>query len=108
MNVTTIGYVRLGYCRRSYDDISEDLTKYANWSHGSFGSAKGEQDPDSSHIKAGPELAMKGIFFDEAPNIWKEKDAKLLDRASALVKTLDGFHGNRLVSTSFMSYILPT
>ena len=43
---------------------------------------------------------MKGIFFDESPNEFKEKRKVFMDAADARVKNADGLGGWRLVSFS--------
>lgn len=55
-------------------------------------------DPATPTIVASNHFAVRGIFFDEVPNIWKSEDAAHLEDAGILVKKIEGILGDRLVS----------
>lgn len=67
-----------------------DIDKYAAW--GKHGNG---------------EFAMKGIFFDESPNQFKEKRKVFMDAADERVKNADGLGGWRLVSFLVFGTFVP-
>jgi len=79
-NVTTVGYVRLQYCKRSLEQVYEDVAIYAGW---------------AKNQAAG--IYVEGIFLDEAPNEWSDRVGKYLDDLSVKIKETQGILGNKLV-----------
>ncbi|RMD42867.1 hypothetical protein DV735_g2291, partial [Chaetothyriales sp. CBS 134920] len=77
-NVTTVGYVRIDYCKRPFETVKEDIEKYANWS-----TVEG--------------LGIQGIFFDETPNLYSPDVVKYLADMDEIVKAEQGILGDRLV-----------
>ncbi|KUJ13690.1 cell surface spherulin 4-like protein, partial [Mollisia scopiformis] len=77
-NVTTVGYVRVDYYKRSLSDVFRDVEKYAGW-------VKREG------------LGIGGIFLDETPNLWEVGKGDYLDAVGEYVKSSTGLKGERLV-----------
>ncbi|RMZ88306.1 hypothetical protein DV736_g4461, partial [Chaetothyriales sp. CBS 134916] len=77
-NVTTVGYVRIDYCRRPLESVKEDIAKYAHWS-----TVDG--------------LGVHGIFFDETPNLYSPDVVKYLTEMNQIVKTEQGIVGDRFI-----------
>lgn len=80
-NVTTVGYVRMEYCKRSLEKVYDDVTIYAGWS----------KDHESTGIY------VEGIFLDEAPNEYSEKVVQYLNSVSEKIKGASGILGKQLV-----------
>lgn len=78
-NVQKVGYVRTGYGDRGVDTILEEVDTYAGWR------------------SVSTDLAMQGIFFDEAPYQYSEAQADLLTQINAHVKNVSGIEGPRTV-----------
>lgn len=79
-NVQTVGYVRTGYATRNITEVIDDVMTYAGWSSNSS------------------DIAMSGIFFDEAVH---EYDAAAVDYMRTIdeeVKNSTGLVGDRMVS----------
>jgi hypothetical protein len=85
-NVTTIGYVRTNYCKRPLTEVCGDINVYACWANDFATSG----------------LGVKGIFFDEIPNLYEASQAAYLSITDQTVKQMVGIQGKRLVR------ILPT
>lgn len=81
-NVTTVGYVRMQYCKRSIEKVYDDVAVYAGWS----------KDHDSNGIY------VEGIFLDEAPNEWTAPIGTYLNSVSEKIKGTAGILGRKLVS----------
>ena len=81
-NVTIVGYVRATYCKRSLDDVFEDIETYAERSL-------------ESGLKG---LEVQGIFVDETVNLHSEEAKRYLDQIDRKVKETMGIGGDRLVS----------
>lgn len=81
-NVTTVGYVRLQYCKRSIEDVFEDVKIYAGWS--------------KNHETDG--IYVEGIFLDEAPNEYTDKVGEYLNSISEKIKGASGILGEKTVS----------
>jgi hypothetical protein len=81
-NVTTVGYVRVDYCKRNIKKVFDDVAKYAAWS-------------------AQPNLGVQGIFVDETPNLYSASRVSYLNTVSQQIKASAGLLGDRLVSFSF-------
>ncbi|KAK5170098.1 uncharacterized protein LTR77_004682 [Saxophila tyrrhenica] len=80
-NVTTLGYVRIDYCKRSQGDVVDDIRAYGRW-------AADEQHPGT---------LVRGIFFDETPNHYTGQAARYLEEISREVRTATGIDVPRLV-----------
>jgi hypothetical protein len=83
-NVTTVGYVRTEYCKRSADKVYEEVAIYADWASG--GEASG--------------IYVEGIFMDEAPNHYSEHVAQYLNGLTTKIKANDGIIGKKLVCSA--------
>lgn len=79
-NVTTVGYVRLQYCKRSLEQVYEDVAIYAGWA----------KDQASG-------IYVEGIFLDEAPNEWSDHVGKYLNDLSLKIKETQGILAHKLV-----------
>ncbi|KAF2198388.1 hypothetical protein GQ43DRAFT_164042 [Delitschia confertaspora ATCC 74209] len=77
-NITTVGYVRTNYCRRSIKEVCQDVKRYAGWS-------------------TIPGLGVRGVFFDETPNLFSSEVAEYLEEVNRCVKGSEGMLGERLV-----------
>ncbi|RMZ78641.1 hypothetical protein DV738_g3717, partial [Chaetothyriales sp. CBS 135597] len=77
-NVTTVGYIRIDYCKRPFESVKEDIAKYGHWS-----TVEG--------------LGVHGIFFDETPNLHDPDVVKYLAGMNELVKCEQGILGDRIV-----------
>jgi hypothetical protein len=80
-NVTTIGYVRVDYCKKPLHDVCEEIDRFAGW-----------------HAGDAPGLAMQGIYVDETPNHFSAGRALYLEALWKHIKGKDGLLGQRLVS----------
>ncbi|KAL4967042.1 spherulation-specific family 4 protein [Aspergillus stella-maris] len=78
-NVQKVGYVRTNYAERNVSEVLDDIATYSGW------------ETESS------DLAMAGIFFDEAPHQYAEGTAEYLTRINAAVKDATGLQGDRTV-----------
>ena len=81
-NVITVGYVRVGWCKRPLDDVFEEIDTYAAWS----------QD--------NPHMGMNGILLDETPNHYTKARSEYLDVVNRHIKTVEGLSEPRLVCDS--------
>lgn len=81
-NVTTVGYVRLEYCKRSVEKVFEDVIIYAGWS----------KDHETNGIY------VEGIFLDEAPNEYCAEVGSYLNSISEKIKGATGILGRKTVS----------
>ena len=79
-NVTTLGYVRVAYCRRPVQDVLEDIETY--------GRRAREDD----------RLRVEGIFVDETVNLYSEEAKKYLDAIDRRARTLIGVVENKMAS----------
>lgn len=84
--MTTVGYVRTEYCKRTVDKVYEEVAVYGDWAK--EGEAKG--------------IYVEGIFMDEAPNHYSEHVAEYLNSLTAKIKATEGILGKKLVSRSFL------
>lgn len=82
-NVSTVGYVRVNYCKRPIAEVGRDIGTYAGWAE--------------DYARSG--LAVQGIFFDETPNLYSATVATYLSAIDQSVKEMFGILGERLVST---------
>jgi hypothetical protein len=86
--VTTVGYVRMEYCKRSVEHVFEDVAIYSGWS--------------KNHESDG--IYVEGIFLDEAPNEYSHEVEKYLKTVSENIKAAPGILGQKLVSSYFYIY----
>lgn len=80
-NVTTVGYVRLEYCKRSVDKVFEDVMIYAGWSK--------NHETDQIYVE--------GIFLDEAPNEYCAEVGTYLNSISEKIKGASGILGQKTI-----------
>jgi hypothetical protein len=78
-NVQLLGYVKIGYAKRSIATVKGQISKYAGWA------AKKRS------------IAVDGIFIDEAPYQWNETTSKYLSDVHNAVKSAEDL-GKRLIS----------
>jgi Spherulation-specific family 4 len=78
-NVNTLGYVRTGYATRDIKTVVSEVSTYAGWAS-----------------KSG-DLAMHGIFFDEAPHQFSEAAVEFMLVANEAVKNAEGLQGQKTV-----------
>src|SRR5258708_4599173 len=67
-NVKTVGYVRTGYATRNISTVLAEVNTYAGWASKS------------------PDLAMHGIFFDEAPHEYVSDAVPYMQTVNLAVK----------------------
>ncbi|KAH7091996.1 cell surface protein [Paraphoma chrysanthemicola] len=82
-NVTTIGYVRIDYCKKPLHDACEEIDRFAGWV--------------SDHGSDVPGLSVQGIYLDETPNHFSSGRALYLEALHKYIKTKEGLLGQRLV-----------
>ncbi|CEJ56957.1 Putative Cell surface spherulin 4-like protein [Penicillium brasilianum] len=80
-NVRLLGYVHTSYAQRNISLVRKDIETYAAW-------------PTNS---SNPDLAVRGIFFDEAPQQYSVQSLNYLQNLTDLVKELNGFGTNGFV-----------
>lgn len=81
-NVRTIGYVRTNYSARAISDVVADIAAYSGWADATTNQS----------------LAMKGIFFDEAPSQYSPATNNYLQNINQAVDNASGIIGEKLVS----------
>lgn len=82
-NVQTVGYVSTDYCKKPIEKVLADIDGYARW----------------SSDERFPGLAVRGIFFDETPNVFSEAVEAFLHTITSHVKGAGGILGDRTVSS---------
>jgi hypothetical protein len=80
-NVRTIGYVRTTYATRNITAVLEDVSHYSDWAS-----------------NADANIAVHGIFFDEAPYEYTAEIAEYLNTIDQAVKSATGIQSNKTVS----------
>jgi hypothetical protein len=78
-NVQLLGYVKIGYAKRSMGAVTDQIKKYASW---------------TSKKRS---IAVDGIFLDESPYIWNETNGKYLSDVHRTIKETTGL-GRNLIS----------
>ncbi|PWY90402.1 hypothetical protein BO94DRAFT_565046 [Aspergillus sclerotioniger CBS 115572] len=78
-NVRKVGYVRTGYATRNITAVLDDIATYAGWSNESLN------------------LAMDGIFFDEAPYDYAAAKVDYMKTINEAVKNSSGLVRDRMV-----------
>lgn len=81
-NVSTVGYIRIDYCKKPLSEVYAEIEAYAGWSQ--------------YHEHAG--LGVEGILLDETPNHYSEDRVEYLHAVGQHVKSTCGILGERLVS----------
>jgi hypothetical protein len=81
--VTTLGYVKTNYGKRPLNEVETDIEAYAGW---------------AKHFETS-DLGVKGIFFDETPNLYDAEKEAYLNDIDQTVKKAQGIQGQRLVRT---------
>ncbi|CAO2653670.1 Nn.00g030810.m01.CDS01 [Neocucurbitaria sp. VM-36] len=82
-NVTTIGYVRIDYCRKPLHDACEEIDRFAGWM--------------TKHGSEVPGLHLGGIYVDETPNHFSAGRMLYLEALHKHTKNKEGLLGQRLV-----------
>ncbi|KAF7587107.1 hypothetical protein BBP40_007713 [Aspergillus hancockii] len=80
-NVDTLGYIAIRYCRKPLCEVLEEIQTYATWAH--------------DYVSTG--LGVKGIFFDETPNLYSSDAAEYLAGLQSYIKGTPGLLGKRLI-----------
>ncbi|KAJ5153014.1 uncharacterized protein N7482_009492 [Penicillium canariense] len=80
-NVRLLGYVHTSYAQRNISLVRKDIETYAAW-------------PTAS---SNPDLAVRGIFFDETPQQYSAQSLAYLQNMTDLVKDLKGFGSDGFV-----------
>ncbi|KAL4882771.1 cell surface spherulin 4-like protein [Aspergillus karnatakaensis] len=80
-NVRLLGYVHTTYARRNISLVRRDIETYAAW-------------PTTG---ADPNLAVRGIFFDETPQRYDAADFAYLEELASLVRTTPGLGPDNFV-----------
>jgi hypothetical protein len=78
-NVQLLGYVKIGYAKRSISTVTDQINKYTGW---------------ASRRNS---IAVDGIFIDESPYIWNETNGKYLGDVRKVIKDASGL-GRKLIS----------
>jgi hypothetical protein len=81
--VRLLGYVYTSYAKRNVSAVRKDIQTYADW-------------PTNS---SNPNLAVRGIFFDETPQQYDAQTFTYLEGLTDFVKDLDGLGPDNFVST---------
>ncbi|KAL2860797.1 spherulation-specific family 4 protein [Aspergillus lucknowensis] len=80
-NVRLLGYVPTTYAKRNVSLVRRDIETYAAW-------------PTKS---SNPDLAVRGIFFDETPQQYNADDLAYLKELTSIVKSSPGFGPDNFV-----------
>lgn len=88
-NVRLLGYVPTTYTKRNISLVRKDIETYAAW-------------PSNS---SNPDLAVRGIFFDETPQQYDAKSLAYLQALTAFVKGVPGLGPDHFVRVT-VSYLL--
>ncbi|KAE8151471.1 Spherulation-specific family 4-domain-containing protein [Aspergillus avenaceus] len=73
-NVDTVGYIAVGYCKKTLQDAYEEVKTYATWAN--------------DYAQTG--LGVGGIFLDETPNNWTPEAAESLMALQRYIKSTPG------------------
>ncbi|KAL5119596.1 hypothetical protein ACEQ8H_002442 [Pleosporales sp. CAS-2024a] len=82
-NVTTVGYVRIDYCRKPLHDVCEEIDRFAGWF--------------TQHGTDVPGMSVDGIYLDETPNHFSPGRKLYLEALYTHIKGKEGLLGQRLV-----------
>lgn len=89
-NVRLLGYVPTTYTKRNISLVRKDIETYAAW-------------PTNS---SNPDLAVRGIFFDETPQQYDERALAYLQNLTTFVKEMDGLGPDNFVRVTFVSCLM--
>ena len=93
-NVTTIGYVRIDYCKKSLHETCEEIDRFADWV--------------TKHGQDAPGLSVQGIYVDETPNHYSAGRKLYLEALQKHIKGNDGLQGQRMVSLKSSRLLVPS
>lgn len=85
-NVRLLGYVYTSYGNRNVSAVRKDIQTYADW-------------PANS---SDPNLAVRGIFFDETPQQYEPQTLTYLQGLTDFVKDLDDLGPDQFVSIAIL------
>lgn len=86
-NVRTIGYVHTTEATRAIADVEADISVYANWA-----------------TYTGADIAVDGIFFDEAPSTYTTANFNYMSTAASSART--AFAGQSVTSLSNEGFLV--
>jgi hypothetical protein len=89
-NVRVLGYVYTSYGKRNVSAVRKDIQTYADW-------------PTNS---SNPNLAVRGIFFDETPQQYDAQTLTYLQGLTAFVKDLEGLGPDQFVSSAILPKLI--
>ncbi|KAK4984017.1 hypothetical protein LTR50_006856 [Elasticomyces elasticus] len=96
-NVTTLGYVRVDYCRRGLGSVVGDVGGYAKWAGVGGGGGGLEGGGGGGSVEGGGGgVFVRGIFVDETPNLYTPHVAAYLDALNVRIKNSAGILGERI------------
>jgi hypothetical protein len=81
-NVRLLGYVHTTYATRNISLVRKDIETYAAW----------------PTVSSNPDLAVRGIFFDETPQQYSAHSLVYLQNLTELTRGLNGFGSDPFVS----------
>lgn len=90
-----VGYVRTDWGRRPIQKVLDDIAIYAGWNQNN--ATKAEEDDHQTCVKTG-RLAVRGIFFDETPNLYTTQSAEYLCLIDRSVRDSVGIADPHMVS----------
>lgn len=82
-----LGYVHTSYAQRNISLARRDIETYAAW----------------PSVSSNPDLAVRGIFFDETPQQYDADSFAYLQNLTDLVKSVDGMGSDPFVSRLLLS-----
>lgn len=82
-----LGYVPTTYTKRNISLVTQDIETYSGW-------------PTNS---SNPDLAVRGIFFDETPQQYDAKALAYLQALTGFVKKMPGLGPDNFVRVTFVS-----
>jgi hypothetical protein len=85
-NVRVLGYVHTSYGKRNFSAVRKDIQTYADW-------------PTNS---SNPNLAVRGIFFDETPQQYDAQTLTYLQGLTDFAKNLKGLGPDQFVSSAIL------
>ena len=84
-NVRLLGYVHTTYAQRNISLLRKDIETYAAW----------------PKVSSNPDLAVRGIFFDETPQQYSANAVAYLQNLTDFTRGLSGLGSNPFVSFEF-------
>ena len=89
-NVRLLGYVYTSYGKRNVSAVRKDIQTYSDW-------------PTNS---SNPNLAVRGIFFDETPQQYDAQTLTYLQGLTDFVKGINGLGPDQFVSSPILPRLL--